>query len=67
MDFWIYIVAIVAIGTVGEIAKKWLALQKPKRNADDTARIDAMEERLRTLERIVTDKRNNLNEQIDRL
>ncbi|WP_320823045.1 hypothetical protein [Reinekea sp.] len=67
MDFWIYIVAIVAIGTVGEIAKKWLALQKPKQNADDTARVDAMEERLRNLERIVTDKRSHLNDQIDSL
>jgi predicted dinucleotide-utilizing enzyme len=67
MDFWIYIVAIVAIGTLGKIATKWLALQKPRRNADETARIDAMEERLRTLERIVTDKRSTLNEQIDRL
>lgn len=72
MNVFQFIVAIVAIGVVGEIIKKWLSLREKREkraaNAPEIeARFDAMEERIQTLERIVTDHKSQLKSEIDAL
>lgn len=72
MNVFQFIVAIVAIGVIGEIIKKWLALREKREkraaNAPEIeARFDAMEERIQTLERIVTDHKSQLKSEIDAL
>lgn len=72
MNVFQFVVAIVAIGVFGEVIKKWLSLrekrEKRAENAPEvTARFDAMEERIQTLERIVTDQKSHLKAEIDAL
>jgi hypothetical protein len=67
---WIwFIVAIVAITQFGEVAKKWIShkskSEKPDPNRD--ARIEALEDRVATLERIATDEKTQLKNTIDAL
>ncbi|MFQ5348552.1 MAG: hypothetical protein ACE5ED_12075 [Rhodothalassiaceae bacterium] len=71
------VVLVVLIGTIGSIYKYRLKsghriadLEEQLRNlgiADQLARIDALEERVRTLERIATDRGEKLRREIDAL
>jgi len=73
MGTFTFIVWVVAIGCVCSIVLKWLELRAEKRN-DDTeangeaqARLDELEERIRVLERIVTEQKFDLKQEINRL
>jgi nitrogen fixation-related uncharacterized protein len=71
------VVIIVLIVTLGGVLKHWAGTRhrfhdlegQLKRTgvADQLKRIDALEERVRTLERIVTDESEKLRRQIDSL
>ncbi len=77
MDVFEMVVLIVLIATIGSIFKyraqsrlRLGELEEQLRNlgvADQLARIDALEKRVRTLERIVTDSTNRLQREIDAL
>lgn len=67
-----FIVMIVAIVMCAEVIKTWMKQKNQKPEIDqelqDTlARIDEVEERIRVLERIVTENRVDLKQQIDNL
>lgn len=70
MDVFVFVLAIVAIGTAGGIAKEVL---RQKRNTggstqqEHDARISTLEERVATLERILTDEKHHLRREIDTL
>jgi hypothetical protein len=71
------VVIIVLIVTLGGVLKHWLAtrhrfqdLEEQLRETgipDQLERIDRLEERVRTLERIVTDRSERLRNEIDSL
>ncbi len=77
MDVFQMIVLIVLIGTIGSIFKhraqsrhRLHELEEQLRKmgvADQLARIETLEERVRTLERIVTDQSDRLRREIDAL
>ncbi len=77
MDVFEMVVLIVLIGTIGSMYKyharsrhRLTDLEEQLRNlgvSDQLARIDALEERVKTLERIVTDQSNRLRREIDAL
>ena len=67
-----FVTAIVAIGVFGEIVKMWLKQRDKKAPENDElretlAKVDQLEERIRVLERIVTEDRVDLKQEIDRL
>lgn len=72
MSMWFGIVAIVAIVMCADTIQK-VARARAQKKLSDTesdelvARIDALEERVRVLERIVTEDRHSLRREIDRL
>ena len=72
MNMWVAIVAIVAVVMIAETIQK-VARAKVENQASDadvesmTARIDALEERIRVLERIVTEDKHDLRQEISRL
>lgn len=67
-----FVVIIVAIGVTGEIVKMWLK-QRDKQGTkseeldEALTKVDRLEERIRVLERIVTENRVDLKQEIDRL
>lgn len=71
------VVLIVLIATIGGVLNNRTKTKHKMENleerlkelgvADQLRRIDQLEERVRTLERIVTDKSGRLREEIDRL
>lgn len=70
MDFWVFIICIVAITTVAGIYTEKLkadAKSAERQSTDADARFAEMEERIRTLERIVTDQKAQLKDRIDAL
>ena len=72
MDIFVFVLAIVAISTAGQLIKKWMTLQNRKHHnptvtAELNERLSNMEERLQTLERIATDKKHTLKEEINAL
>jgi chaperonin cofactor prefoldin len=69
MEWVWFIVAIVAITQIGELAKKWLTLKakNERSDPDKDARIEALENRVATLERIATDDKSQLKRTIDAL
>ena len=77
MDVFEMVVLIVLIGTIGSMYKyharsrhRLTDLEEQLRNlgvSDQLARIDALEERVKTLERIVTDSKEDLKRQFDYL
>ena len=72
MNSMFYVVCIVAIVLAANTVQQYLKLRhrKESRNtvAEDTqAQLDALEERIRVLERIVTENKFDLREKIDRL
>ena len=67
-----FILALVTIVTVGELVKTWMKRRDtvPEEFAelDETlARIDQLEERVKVLERIITENRFDLKKEIDSL
>jgi len=67
-----FVIAIIAIVMVARIAEIWLKQRKQENTAEGEAedmavRIGELEERIRVLERIVTEKPYDLKREIDRL
>lgn len=77
MNQYTMVVAIVAIALFAGVVNHYLKLQaRRSRQAEDTereevqrklARVDALEQRVRVLERIVVDRKERLREEIDTL
>lgn len=72
MNMWFAIVLIVAVVMTAETIKK-VARAKAEKRSDDAevndlmGRIDALEERIRVLERIITEDKHDLRREINRL
>lgn len=66
---WVWmIVGIVAITTAGDLVGKWLKLRtKELESQPSQARIEKLEARIETLERLATDDRQQLRNSIDAL
>ncbi|MFQ5609256.1 MAG: hypothetical protein ACE5F8_03190 [Woeseiaceae bacterium] len=67
-----FIVLIVLIACCTGVAYEYLRTQAKKRETNEdatemTAQLEALEERIRVLERIVTEKKFDLKQEIDRL
>ncbi|EAR09794.1 hypothetical protein [Reinekea blandensis] len=71
MDVFVFVLCIVAITTVAGIYREKLKADAKAARAqagdDVDARFRAMEERIQTLERIVTDQKHRLKNTIDSL
>lgn len=72
MSNMFFIVCIVLIGCATAVVLNWLENRKgkdvPDASFDETlAQMDALEERVRVLERIVTENKIDLKREIDRL
>ena len=72
MSTFTMVVWIVAIGCAYGIVAKWLELRTAKRLSDEDsettlAKLEALEERIRVLERIVTERNFDLKQEINRL
>jgi hypothetical protein len=67
MNLYSAIVAAIAIWAVVRITQHWLAARRPPADEDNRAEIEALEARVRTLERIVTDRRESLERKFDEL
>ena len=72
MGLWEMVVAVVALGVVAKVITSYLESKKAGESsegeiAEHLERIDRLEERVIVLEKIATDKRNNLKDEIDRL
>ena len=72
MNTLFYVVCIVAIVFTADTIQKYLKVKEKDRKSDpeleeSLAQIDALEERIRVLERIVTESRTDLKSEIDRL
>lgn len=69
---FVFIVTIVAIVMCARLGETWLKQRKQKSAPDaelqeTLARLEQLEERMRVLERIVTENRVDLKQQIDSL
>lgn len=72
MNMWFAIVTIVAVVMIANTVQKVAQAKVEKRKGDADvdgmqARIDELEERIRVLERIVTEDKQDLRRQISRL
>lgn len=72
MNSLLFVVTIVALGCATAVVIKYLEMRADKddrgKGADETsAQLDELEERIRVLERIVTEKRVDLRKEIDDL
>lgn len=72
MSSYVFVLTIIAIGCATAVAREWIkARQARDEESDDldnaAAQIDALEERIRVLERIVTEKKYDLKKEIERL
>lgn len=72
MSMWGAIVAIVAIVMVAQTMQRFARAKSQSKSDDADARvtqerIDALEERIRVLERIVTEDKRDLRSEINRL
>ena len=72
MNTMFYVVCIVAIVLAANTAQQYLKLRHRKENknvlADETrAQLDALEERIKVLERIVTENKFDLRDEINKL
>lgn len=65
----LFVLGIIVVVMAAGIIKHYLRLQgrRPRENPQDRARIDALERRVQTLERIVTDKGYDLKREFDSL
>lgn len=73
MSTLFYVVCIVAIVFTADTIQKYLKLKNEKKREQDPeleetlAQIERLEERIRVLERIVTENKYDLGEEIDKL
>ncbi len=72
MNTLFYVVCIVAIVFTADTIQKYLKMKNKEREADPEleetlAHIEKLEERIRVLERIVTENRFDLKKEIDKL
>ena len=72
MSFWTAAVVIVAIVMIAETIQRVIRARADKKGNDESAdemvaRIDELEERIRVLERIVTEDKHDLRREINRL
>ena len=72
MNIWVAIVLIVAVVMIAETIQKVAKAKAQKRSGDAeiegmSARIDELEERIRVLERIVTEDKHDLRREISNL
>lgn len=72
MNNMFFVVCIVLIGCATAVILNYLQVRKTNENRDEDiddtlAQIDALEERVRVLERIVTENKIDLKREIDRL
>ena len=70
MDVFVFVLAIILITTIAGLIKEQMKQRRKMDNAvgaDQQARIDKLEERVATLERILTDDKSQLRQDIDAL
>ena len=72
MSTLFYVVCIVAIVFTADTIQKYMKMKNSKKESDPEleetlAHIDRLEERIRVLERIVTESKHDLRKEIDRL
>ncbi|WP_262694676.1 hypothetical protein [Kordiimonas aquimaris] len=72
MTVFTMIAVIVSVTVIGGVVTTWIkSKEKNQENgneaADVNARVQALEERVKVLERLATDKRHRLSEEIDAL
>lgn len=70
MDVFVFVLAVIIITTVAGLIKEQMKQRRKIDNAvgaDQQARIDKLEERVATLERILTDDKSQLRQDIDAL
>lgn len=67
MNLYSAIVAAIAIWAVVRITQHWLSARQRQADDGERAKIEALEARVRTLERIVTDRRESLERKFDDL
>jgi phage shock protein B len=70
MDVFVFVLAIIIITTIAGLIKEQMKQRRKMDNAagaDQQARIDKLEERVATLERILTDDKSQLRQDIDAL
>ncbi len=70
MDVFVFVLAVIVITTIAGLIKEQMKQRRKMDNAvgaDQQARIDKLEERVATLERILTDDKSQLRQDIDAL
>lgn len=72
MSTLFYVVCIVAIVFTADTIQKYMKMKNSEKKSDPEleetlAHIDKLEERIRVLERIVTESKHDLRKEIDRL
>lgn len=70
MDVFVFVLAVIVITTIAGLIKEQMKQRRKVDNAvgaDQQARIDKLEERVATLERILTDDKSQLRQDIDAL
>lgn len=73
MNVFTFVFLTVCVVMTAGVAQTWMKQRNQKKPADDAelaetlAKIDLLEERIRVLERIVTEERVDLKQEIDRL
>lgn len=70
MDVFVFVLAVIIITTIAGLIKEQMKQRRKMENAvgaDQQARIDKLEERVATLERILTDDKSQLRQDIDAL
>ena len=72
MNMWFAIFAIVAVVMIADTIQKVAKAKAQRKSGDEEvegmlARIDALEERIRVLERIITEEKHDLRREISNL
>ena len=72
MNTFVFVVCIVAIVMIADTVQKYMKVQHKKQadsqDVDETMRqIEALEDRIKVLERIVTESKYDLKKEIDKL
>jgi len=71
MDVFVFVLAIIFITTIGGLAREYMKNKTKQARSvpteDNARRFTQLEERVQTLERIVTDQKSQLSEKINSL